>query len=185
MDRPRGDGALGAGVVLGGRDGDDALAVAVGQVEHAGGYLRPGLDGAGPGKVVGAVRRGRARLDVALTVAEQPEDALGHVAGEGEPSVLVVHDGDLLEGVLRVGHAVGEGPHRLDEVAALADDPARAHDVVARAPGHGEVAGGLGLAVDGQRAQRFVLGMHLGGAVEDVVGGHVDERYAVLGAGAG
>ena len=67
----------------------------------------------------------------------------------------------------------------------LADDPGAAHDVVARAPCHGDVAGGLGLAVDGQRAEGLVLVMDLGGAVEDVVGGHVDEGDPVLGAGAG
>lgn len=65
----------------------------------------------------------------------------------------------------------------------LADDPGAAHDVVAGAPCHGDVAGGLGLAVDGQRAEGLLLGMHLGGAVEDVVGGHVDQGDAVLGAG--
>ena len=56
---------------------------------------------------------------------------------------------------------------------------------MAGAPGHGDVAGGLGLAVDGQRAEGLVLVVHLGGAVEDVVGGHVYERDAVPGAGAG
>ena len=55
---------------------------------------------------------------------------------------------------------------------------------MARAPGHGDVAGGLGLAVDGQRREGLVLVVHLGGAVEDVVGGHVDEGDPVLGAGA-
>lgn len=68
---------------------------------------------------------------------------------------------------------------------ALADDPAGAHDVVARAAGHGDVAGGLGLAVDGQRAEGLLLGMHLLGAVEDVVGGHMGQGDPVLGAGAG
>ena len=68
---------------------------------------------------------------------------------------------------------------------ALADYPGAAHDVVARAAGHGDVAGGLGLAVDGKRAEGLVLVMHLRGAVEDVVGGHVDERDPVPGAGAG
>ena len=56
---------------------------------------------------------------------------------------------------------------------------------MARAAGHGDVAGGLGLAVDGQRAEGLVPGMDLGRAVEDVVGGHVDERDPVLGACAG
>ena len=56
---------------------------------------------------------------------------------------------------------------------------------MARAPGHGDVAGGLGLAVDGQRAEGLVLRVDLGGAVEDVVGGYVDERDPVPGAGAG
>lgn len=113
------------------------------------------------------------------------EDGGGHVAREGQAAQLVVHDGDLRELVLRVGDAVGEALHGLDEVVALADDPGAAHDVVARAAGHGDVAGGLGLAVDGQRAEGLLLGMDLGGAVEDVVGGHVDERDPVPGAGAG
>lgn len=56
---------------------------------------------------------------------------------------------------------------------------------MARAPGHGDVAGGLGLAVDGQWGERLVLRVDLGGAVEDVVGGHVDEGDPVPGAGAG
>ena len=96
------------------------------------------------------------------------ENRGGHVAREGQASQLVVHDGDPLEPVLGVGDAVGEPLHRLDEVVPLADDPGAAHDVVARAPGHGDVAGGFGLAVDGQRAERLVLGVGLGGAVEDV-----------------
>ena len=113
------------------------------------------------------------------------EDGLGHVAREGQASQLVVHDRDLRELVLGVGDAVGERLHGLDEVVSLADDPGAAHDVVARAPGHGDVAGGLGLAVDGQRTERLVLGMDLGRTVEDVVGGNVDEGDPVLGAGAG
>ena len=50
-------------------------------------------------------------------------------------------------GAVSYTHLVGQALHRLDEVAALADDPGAAHDVVARAPGHGDVAGGLGLAL--------------------------------------
>lgn len=113
------------------------------------------------------------------------EDGLRHVTREGEAAQLVVHDGDLRELVLGVGDAVGQAPHRLDELVSLADDPGAAHDVVARAPGHSAVAGGLGLAVDGQRAEGLPLGVDLGGAVEDVVGGHEHEGDPVLGAGAG
>lgn len=113
------------------------------------------------------------------------EDGSRHVAREGQASQLVVHDGDLRELILGVGYAVGEALHRLDEVVSLADDPGAAHDVVARAPGHGNVAGGLGLAVGRQRGEGLVLRVDLRSAVEDVVGGHVDERDAVLGAGAG
>ena len=67
----------------------------------------------------------------------------------------------------------------------LADDPGAAHDVMARAAGHGDVAGGLGLAVDGQRGEGLLLGVDLGRAVEDVVAGHVDQGDPVFGAGAG
>lgn len=182
--RARGDGALGRGVVLGGGDRDDRVAVAVGEVEDAGGDPRPGLHRAGAGEVVGPVRRGGARLHVAVPVAEEVQDPLRHLVGEGEPAELVVDHGDLLEGVGRVGDAVGERPHRPDEVAPVADDPAGAHDVVPGAAGHREVAGGLGLAVDGQRRERLALPVVGGGPVEHVVGGDVHKGDAVLGADA-
>lgn len=176
VDRARGDGARGVGVVVGGADRHDLLPVAVGCLEDGAGDVRPGLDRAGAGAVVGAVGGVR---------PQHVEDGLRHVAREGQAAQLVVHDGDLVQLVLRVGDAVGEPPHGLDEVVPLADDPAGAHDVVARAPGHGDVAGGLGLAVDGQRAEGLVLVMHLGRAVEDVVAGHVDEGDPVIRACAG
>ena len=176
VDRARGDGALGAAVVVGGADRHDPVAVAVGDLEDGAGDVRPALHGAGAGAVVGAVGGHR---------VQNVEDGGGHVAREGQASQLVVHDGDLREPVLGVGHAVGQPLHGLHEVVALADDPAGAHDVVAWAPRHGDVARGLGLAVDGQRAEGLVLRVDLGGAVEDVVGGHVDEGDPVLGAGAG
>ena len=176
MDRARGDGALCVRVVVGGRNRHDLLAVAVGCPEDGAGDVGPGLHRARAGAVVGAVGG---------VLAQHVEDGPGHVAREGQASQLVVHDGDLLEPVLGVGDAVGEALHGLDEVAALADDPAGAHDVVARAAGHGDVAGRLGLAVDGQGAEGLVLAVHLGGAVEDVVGGDVDECDPVPGAGAG
>jgi len=176
VDRARGDGARGVRVVVGGRNRHDLLAVAVGRLEDGAGDVRPGLHGTGARAVVGSVGGVR---------PQHVEDGLGHVAREGQAAQLVVHDGDPVQLVFRVGYAVGQPLHGLDEVVPLADDPAGAHDVVARAPGHGDVAGGLGLAVDGQRGEGLVLGMDLGGAVEDVVGGHVHEGDPVLGAGAG
>ena len=176
VDRTRGDGALGAGVVVGGRHRHDPVAVALGGIEDGAGDVGPALHGAGAGAAVGPVGGVR---------PQHVEDCLRHVAREGQAAQLVVHHGDLLQLVLGVGGAVGQALHGLDEVVPLADDPAGAHDVVAGAPGHGDVAGGLGLAVDGQRGEGLLLAMHLGGAVEDVVAGHVHERDAVLGAGAG
>lgn len=176
MGRARGDGAGGLGVVVSGADRHDPVAVAVGGLEDGAGDVGPGPDRAGAGAVIGAVGGVR---------PQHVEDCLGHVAREGQAAQLVVHDGDPLELVLGVGDAVGEALHPLDEVVPLADDPGAAHDVVARAPGHGDVAGGLGLAVDGQRGEGLVLYVHLRGAVEDVVGGHVDQGDAVLRAGAG
>ena len=140
VDRARCDGALGVRVIVGGRHRHDPVPVAVGGLEDGAGDVRPGLHRAGAGAVVGAVGRVR---------PQHVEDGLGHVAREGQAAQLVVHDRDLREPVLGVGYAVGEAPHGLDEVVALADDPGAAHDVVARAAGHGDVAGGLGLAVDG------------------------------------
>ena len=176
VDRARGDGALGAGVVVGGAHRDHLVAVAVGGLEDGAGDVRPALHGSGPGAVIGAVGCFR---------VQHVKDGRGHVAREGQAAQLVVHDRDLPQLVVRVGDAVGQALHRLDEVVALADDPGAAHDVVAWAPGHGDVAGGLGLAVDGQRAEGLLLGVHLRGAVEDVVAGHVDEGDAMPGAGAG
>ena len=176
VDRARGDGAGGIRVVVGGADREHFLPVAVGCLEDGAGDVGPGPHGAGAGAVIGAVGGVR---------PQHVEDGLGHVACEGQAAQLVVDDGDLLEPVLRVGDAVGERLHGLDEVVPLADDPGAAHDVVAGAPCHGDVACGLGLAVDGQRRKGLLLGMDLGGAVEDVVAGHVDERDPVPGAGAG
>lgn len=176
VDRAQGDGAGGAGVVVGGRYRHDPVSVAVGSLEDGTGDVGPGLDGAGARAVVGAVGGVR---------PQHVEDGPGHVAREGQAAQLVVDDGDLLQLVLRVGDAVRERLHGPDEVVALADDPGAAHDVVARAAGHGDVAGCLGLAVDGQRAEGLVLRVDLGRAVEDVVAGHVDEGDPVIRACAG
>ena len=160
VDRARGDRAGSARVVVGGRNRHDPLPVAVGGIEDGARDVRPAPHGAGAGAVVGAVGGVR---------PQHVEDGLGHVAREGQAAQLVVNDGDLLQGVVRGGAAVREHAHGLDEVVPLADDPGAAHDVVARAPGHGDVAGCLGLAVDGQRAEGLLLGVDLGRAVEDVV----------------
>lgn len=175
MDRARGDGTGGVGVVVGGRNRHDPVAVAVGGLEDGAGDVRPAPHGAGAGAVIGAVGR---------VGPQHVEDGIGHVAREGQAAQLVVHDGDLRELILGVGYTVGQALHGLDEVVPLADDPGAAHDVVAGAAGHGDVAGGLGLAVDGQRGEGLLLVMRLRGAVEDVVGGHVHERDPVPGAGA-
>ena len=176
MGRARGDGAGGVRVVVGGRHRHDLVPVAVGGLEDGASDVRPALHGAGAGAIVGTV--GGLRV-------QHVEDGPRHVAREGQAAQLVVHDRDLREPVLGVGDAVGQPLHGLDEVVALADDPGAAHDVVTGAPGHGDVACGLGLAVDGQRAEGLVLRVDLGRAVEDVVGRHVDERDPVPGAGPG
>ena len=176
VDRARGNGAGGICVEVGGAHRHDPLAVAVGGLEDGAGDVGPAPHGPGTGAVIRAVGGVR---------PQHVEDGLGHVAREGQTAELVVDHGDFLQLILGVGDAVGKALHGLDEVVSLADDPGAAHDVVARAPRHGDATGGLGLAVDGQRAEGLVLVMHLGGAVEDVVAGHVDEGDAVPGAGAG
>lgn len=127
VDRTRGDGPLGAGVVVGGADRHDPVAVAVGGLEDGACDVRPALDGPRAGAAIGAVRGVR---------PQHVEDGLGHVAREGQAAQLVVHDHDQRDSVLGVGDAVGEALHRLDEVMALADDPVGAQYVVARADGH-------------------------------------------------
>ena len=97
VDRARGDGTGGARVVVGGRYRQDFLPVAVGRLEDGAGDVGPGLDGAGAGAVVGAVG--------GLSV-QHVEDGGGHVAREGQAAQLVVHDGDLVQIVVRVGDAV-------------------------------------------------------------------------------
>ena len=97
MDRARGDGSLGAAVVVGGADRHDLVPVAVGGLEDGAGDVGPGLHGAGAGAVVGAV--GGLRV-------QNVEDGLRHVAREGQAAQLIVDHGDLLEFVLGVGDAV-------------------------------------------------------------------------------
>ena len=97
MDRARGDGSLGAAVVVGGADRHDLVPVAVGGLEDGAGDVGPGLHGAGAGAVVGAVGGVR---------PQHMEDGPRHVAREGQAAQLVVHDRDLVQLVVRVGDAV-------------------------------------------------------------------------------
>lgn len=97
MDRARGYGAGGAGVVVGGADRHDPVAVAVGGLEDGAGDVGPALHGTGARAVVGAVGGVR---------AQHVEDGLRHVAREGQAAQLVVHDRDLVQFVIRVGDAV-------------------------------------------------------------------------------
>lgn len=172
--------AAGARVVFGRAHGPHGVGVAVAQLEHLRSYVGPGGHAAGAGQVVGAAFAGRARLLVALAVAQEPEDALRHVAREGEAAELVVHHGHLVKRIVRIGAAVGERRHGAHEVLALADDPAGANDVVLGAIRHGDVARRLGLAVDAQGAEGLVLAVLLARAVEHVVAGDMHERDSVL-----
>ena len=97
MDRARGDGAGGTGVVVCGADRDHLVPVAVGGLEDGAGDVGPGLDRAGAGAVIGSVGGVR---------PQHVEDGLGHVAREGQAAQLVVDHGDPLELVLGVGDAV-------------------------------------------------------------------------------
>lgn len=176
MRRPRGYGALGGCVVLCGGDGADGGSVAVPRIEDGTGYAGPAPRGARSRAAVGA----EGRMGV-----QEMEYGSRHVPGEREPSQLVVHDGDLGEAVPGIRAPVGERGHRLHEVVPVSYDPGGAQDVVLRASRHGEVACRLGLAVDGEGAEGLVLRVELPRAVEDIVGGDVDEADAVIGAGAG
>lgn len=106
MHRPRRNRSLGTGVILRRTHRLDGVGVAVAQLEHLGGDVGPGGYAARAGQVVGAGLAGATRLFVPVAVAQQPEDALGHVAGEGQAAELVVHDGHLVQRIVGVGAAV-------------------------------------------------------------------------------
>lgn len=114
MHGPRGYGALGGCVVLGGRDRAHGGSVAVPRIEDGTGYVGPAPDSARSRAAVGAEGR---------MGAQEMEDGLRHVLGEGEASQLVVHDRDLGEIVPGIRAPVGERGHRLHEVVPLAYDP--------------------------------------------------------------
>ena len=174
--RPGGYGALGGCVVLCGGDGTDGGSVAVPRIEDGTRYVGPAPRGARARAAVGAEGR---------MGAQEMEDGLGHVLREGEPSCLVVHDGDLGEIVPGIRAPIRERGHRLHEVVAIPYDPGGAEDIVPGASRDGEVACRLGLAVDGEGAEGLVLRMELPRPVEDVVRGDVDEADPMLRAGAG
>ncbi len=104
---------------------------------------------------------------------EQEEDRARHVLREREASDLVIDDGHLLQCLIRIRHAVGQRHHRLHEIVAVADYPARAQDVVLRRHRHRDVSRGLRLAIYAQRGEGLVLIVHLGHAVEHIVGADV------------
>ena len=106
------------------------------------------------------------------------EDRLGHVLGEREAAVLVVHHRHLRQFALR--DPVGQAHHGLDEVTSLADHPARTQDIMTRAIRDRDVPGGLRLAVHAQRRERLLLVMQFGGPVEHVIARHVHQGDVVL-----
>ena len=113
-------------------------------------------------------------VDAVLEPLDQADDAVGEVPGVGRRADLVVDDEDLV----LVG---GEAQHRLDEVAAAdPEEPGGADDEVARVGGRGRLlAGELGAAVGGERRRLVALDVGRAlGAVEDVVGGDVDDAGA-------
>ena len=150
----------GAGVAVGGRHRHDLPAVAVSGLEDSAGDVGPAPHGARAGAAVGAVGA------VGGLRVQHVEDGRGHVAREGQAAQIVVRDRNLGKFILRVGDAVGQTLHGFDEVVSLTDDPTGAHDVVARAAGHGDVTRCLVLAVDEQRAKGLPIVVRLGRAVE-------------------
>ena len=102
------------------------------------------------------------------------DDARGEISGEGQPPGLVRHN---LRGDAALRQR-GHGPH---EVLAVADHPARAHEIVAGGRLHCGVTASLGLAVDAERAGRLILGMDAGSAVEGVLARDVHQRETVCG----
>ena len=87
VDRARGDGTLGARVIVGSADRHDLVRVAVGGIEDDSGDVGPALDGARAGAVIGA--EGGMR-------PQHVEDGGRHVAREGQAAQLVVHDLSLI-----------------------------------------------------------------------------------------
>ena len=104
--RPRRNRSASRSIVIGRAHGDHGIGVVVLELEHLGGDFGPGGHAAGVGQVVRAELARLAGLGVALAIAEQQEDALGHVAGEGQAAELVVDHRHPVERVIGVGAAV-------------------------------------------------------------------------------
>ena len=94
MNRARGDGAAGAGVVVGDADRYDLHAVAVASLEDGAGNVRPGPDGSGAGTIVGTECGMR---------PQHVGDGLVHITCEGQSAQLVVHDRNQRKAALEDG----------------------------------------------------------------------------------
>ena len=102
------------------------------------------------------------------------DDAGADIGRMGRAAVLVVDDAELRP-------FSGKAQHRAEEVRAMRRvDPRRAQDRVPRIGGGDRLlAGKFGCAVDRQRRGRVGLDIGRGlGAIEDVVGGNLDDGNA-------
>lgn len=106
------------------------------------------------------------------------EDRLGHVLGEREAPVLVIHHRHLRQFALR--DPVGQAHHGLDKVTTLADHPARTQDVMTRRVRDRDVTRGLRLTIHTQRSEPLRLVMHLARSVEHVIRTHMHQRDVML-----
>ena len=113
----------------------------------------------------------------ALDPAEDGEDGSGEFGGRGRLAVLVGHHAEMLGLAACADHRAHEVPPR------GRDDPGGAqHDGVAADGQHRLLAGKLRGAINAERCRRvgFDVGRALD-AVEDVIGGDMDERDPRLG----
>jgi hypothetical protein len=112
----------------------------------------------------------------------QNADLAGDVGGPGGLAALIVDDAD------RARRACA-AEHRGDEAIPLgAVQPGRPHHIAGAGQRgeHGALAGQLGPAIGGARRGRVIFPVRLPGrAVEDVVGRHLDQGDAPVGARAG
>jgi hypothetical protein len=110
-------------------------------------------------------------VDPVLDPLDQSDDPVGEVPGVGRRADLVADDGDLAA-------VLGQLQHRLDEVAAADAEEARGADDEVTLVGSGDrlLPGQLGATVGRERRRLVALDVRRAlGAVEDVVGGDVDD----------